>query len=699
MATLQNIRNKSGLLLAVIGIAMLAFILGDLLKSTNSSGGGGNYVGEVLNEDVLIQTFQQKVDEGIENWKNQNQQTVLNQVTIAQIRDQIWSQLVRDLIMEKEFNDLGIDISDDEFFELLQGVNVHPEISKVPSFQDPSTGAFDRTKVLGYLKQIDQDQTGESRERWINFQKYLVNLIKNAKYNSLVSKAMFTTNSEAEIDFNSTTVNAYFDYVAIPFSSVADSDIEVTDKEIENYYSKHKSEYEQSASKDIDFVVYNVVPSEDDINATIDEIEGLMIDFKNYDDYELMARRNSDNTNSNFLFTTKDALKDTTFINLFDKEKGSVYGPYIFSPGVYRIVKLAEVEYRPDSVEARHILLKPSQSMSLDSVNKAINLFKIDIERGGNFSQLAQKYSEDQGSAILGGDLGWFKEGAMVDEFNEVCFTSKKGVLSIVTTQFGVHLIEVTKRSRLVKKAKFAYIDRSVEPSTETFNNYYSEAARFAGKILNDKLSFDTVVQNNNLIKRSDMKVTYNKQNIVGVPNSRELVRWLKKAKVNSVSEVFQFDNSYVVAYVTNEYLEGVSKLEDIKEQIISLVKKEKKALKITEGITDFNLSKIALDNSTNIVSNKKATFSNSSIDGIGLEPKLVGSIFSSNLSEVSPPIVGANAVYVIKVNSIDQVDSKKDFTQQKMSLQSKASSYANSAAYNALQEAADVKDNRGEFY
>ena len=148
MATLQNIRNKSGLLLAVIGIAMLAFILGDLLKSTNSSGGGGNYVGEVLNEDVLIQTFQQKVDEGIENWKNQNQQTVLNQVTIAQIRDQIWSQLVRDLIMEKEFNDLGIDISDDEFFELLQGVNVHPEISKVPSFQDPSTRAFDRTKVL-----------------------------------------------------------------------------------------------------------------------------------------------------------------------------------------------------------------------------------------------------------------------------------------------------------------------------------------------------------------------------------------------------------------------------------------------------------------------------------------------------------------------------------------------------------------------
>ena len=178
MATLQNIRNRSGLLLAVIGIAMLAFILGDLFSSWNSGGPSSIYVGEVLGEDLLVQDFQQQVDEGIENWKIQNPQGVLNQITIAQIRDQIWNQYIRDLIMENEFQELGIDVSDDEFFELLQGVNVHPEISKVPTFQDPITGKFDRTRVLGYLKQIDQDETGEARKRWVAFQKYLIGLIQ-----------------------------------------------------------------------------------------------------------------------------------------------------------------------------------------------------------------------------------------------------------------------------------------------------------------------------------------------------------------------------------------------------------------------------------------------------------------------------------------------------------------------------------------
>ena len=183
MATLQNIRNKSGLLLAVIGIAMLAFILGDLLKSTNSGSGNSINVGEVLGDNILIQKFQNKVDEGIDNWKIQNEGAILNQSIIAQIRDQIWNQYIKDLVMENEFEELGIDVSDDEFFELLQGMNVHPEISKVSSFQNPETGQFDRTRVLGYLKQIDQDQSGDARDRWLGFQEYLIGLIKNSKYN------------------------------------------------------------------------------------------------------------------------------------------------------------------------------------------------------------------------------------------------------------------------------------------------------------------------------------------------------------------------------------------------------------------------------------------------------------------------------------------------------------------------------------
>ena len=700
MATLEKIRSKSGLLLAVIGIAMLAFILGDLLKSTNSGVANDGNVGQVLGEDVSIQSFQQKVDEGIENWKSQNQQAVLDQTTLAQIRDQIWEQYVRELVMKNQFEELGVAVSDDEWMERISGINVHPEISKIPTFQDPATGQFDRTKVLGYLKQIDQDETGDARKRWVGFQKYLIDLIKTSKYNSLVGKAMFTTTEEAKMEFHSNTDTATFNYVVIPFTSINDADVKPTDDELEAYYSIHKAEYEQEASKDVDFVVYTVVPSVEDDAITKEEITKLVVDFEASDDYELMARRNSDNTNSRFTYNTQDELQDPNWKDLFNTTKGTVIGPYLTNPGVYRIAKLAEVAFRSDSVQARHILIKPTQTMSLDSVNTKMTALKLAIESGADFGMLAQQNSEDQGSAIKGGDLGWFQEGVMVDEFNEVCFTSKIGDLSLVTTQFGVHLIQVTKTSKSVKKAKIAYIDRTVEPSTETVNAYYSQAAQFAAKILNDGVSFDTLIATDNLAKRSDKKVTANKQTISGLSNSRELVRWMyTTAKVGSISEVFQFDNSYAVAYLTKEYVKGVPELEDIKEQITALVIKEKKASKISKSIKTSDLASIASANDTSVVSGQKTTFANLNLEGIGYEPELVGGIFANKVGAVSSPISGRNGVYVVQVTAIDKATSQADFGVQKLNMQTQASSYANNASYNALKKAADVQDNRVDFY
>ena len=700
MATLEKIRSKSGLLLAVIGIAMLAFILGDLLKSTNSGVANDGNVGQVLGEDVSIQSFQQKVDEGIENWKSQNQQAVLDQTTLAQIRDQIWEQYVRELVMKNQFEELGVAVSDDEWMERISGINVHPEISKIPTFQDPATGQFDRTKVLGYLKQIDQDETGDARKRWVGFQKYLIDLIKTSKYNSLVGKAMFTTTEEAKMEFHSNTDTATFNYVVIPFTSINDADVKPTDDELESYYSIHKAEYEQEASKDVDFVVYTVVPSVEDDAITKEEITKLVVDFEASDDYELMARRNSDNTNSRFTYNTQDELQDPNWKDLFNTTKGTVIGPYLTNPGVYRIAKLAEVAFRSDSVQARHILIKPTQTMSLDSVNTKMTALKLAIESGADFGMLAQQNSEDQGSAIKGGDLGWFQEGVMVDEFNEVCFTSKIGDLSLVTTQFGVHLIQVTKTSKSVKKAKIAYIDRTVEPSTETVNAYYSQAAQFAAKILNDGVSFDTLIVTDNLAKRSDKKVTTSKPTISGIPNSRELVRWMyTTAKVGSISEVFQFDNSYVVASLTKEYVKGVPELEDIKEQITALVIKEKKALKISKSIKTSDLASMASANDTSVVSGQKTTFANLNLEGIGYEPELVGGIFANKVGAVSSPITGRNGVYVVQVTAIDKATSQADFGVQKLNMQTQASSYANNASYNALKKAADVQDNRVDFY
>ena len=698
MATLGKIRNRSGLLLAVIGIAMLAFILGDFMSSLGSGGGSSIYVGEVLGEDVMRQAYEVKVEEGIENWKSQNPQSILSQTVTGQIRSQIWDQYVRELVMNNEYSKLGIDVSDDEFFELLQGVNVHPEISKVPSFQNQATGQFDRTKVLGYLKQIDQDPTGEARTRWVGFQKYLIGLIKTSKYNALVAKAMYVTGEEAKVNFNENAQNVTFNYVAIPFTSVADSVVTPTDSEIKTYYTNHKENYEQDASKDVDFVVFTVTPSQEDDTATKLSIEELKADFTIYEDYDLMARRNSDNTTARFTFATKDELQDPNWADLFTAEQGTVIGPYQASQGVYRIAKLAVAQNRPDSVEARHILIAPTQTMSLDSVNVRIDAIKAQVAAGADFGVLAQKNSEDKGSAIKGGDLGWFSEGAMVDEFNEACFTSKRGDLSVVTSQFGVHLIEVTKTSRAVRKIKVAFIDRNVEPSTETYNTYYSQAAQFAGKILNEGIAFDSLVAEQNLVKRNDSKVKADKQSVVGLPNSREMVRWMNTTGEGTVSEVFQFENSYVVAYLTKEHVEGNVPLEDIKEQVSALVMKEKKGAHISATITGADLQAIATNNGQTVVSAQRANLANLSLQGIGYDPELVGSIFGMTVGSISNPIASGNAVYVVEVTAKDEAKTSGDFTQQKQEVQKGAAAYANGAAYKVLNTEADVKDNRSDF-
>ena len=699
MATLGKIRNRSGLLLAVIGFAMLAFILTDFMNSLGSGNRGSVYVGEIFGKDILYTDYEKKVEEGINNWKSQNQQGILSQAVIGQIREQMWDQYVREKVMDNEYENLGITVSDDEFFELLQGLNVHPQISQVPAFQDPSTGQFDRTKVIAYLKQIDQDQTGEARSRWLAFQEYLIGLIKKSKYNTLINNSMYVTSQEAQNNYNEKLQTCVFDYVAIPFSSINDSLVKPTKKQIKTYYNDNRENYKQDESNDVDFVVFSVLPSADDDEMTRLSLQELKSDFNLYEDYELMVKRNSDNRSATFRYTTKENLQDTKHKELFAEKEGLVIGPYLASTGVYRLSKLVSVQYRPDSVSARHILLKPSETLSIDSIYVRLEEFKSQIKKGFDFGDLAQLYSEDKSTAIKGGDLGWFQEGVMVDSFNEACFTSKKGELKIVESQFGVHLIEVNILSKPIRKVKIASIDRFVEPSTETFNMYYTQAAQFAGKILNEKIPFDTLVNKQNLLKRSDKKVSVNKQAIIGIPNSRELVKWLNKSDVGNISEVFQFDNMYVVAFLTKKHQEGYIPLSEIKEEITSLVIKENKLNYINSTTKEQDLDGIAKSNNQVIVRGAVANMNDMTIQKVGYEPKLVGSVFGLKSSILSPPIKGKNAVFYFNVVSKDKNVSTNNTSQIKRDIKQADFANAQGAVYNVLKDNANVKDNRSEFY
>ena len=564
MATLGSIRKRSTLLLLVIGVAMLAFILGDFMQSKRSGGGGGFFVGKVAGEEISIQIFEERVQKGTENYKNSNPNSTINQETSAQIRNSIWDEYIKELLMDVEFEELGINVGSEELFELFQGNNVHSEISKIEIFQDPTTKQFDRARMIEYMKSLESDQ---NVEEWVGFEAYIANIRKNSKYNMLVEKGIYVSSAEAQSSFNQGNENISFEYVPISFVHIADSLVNVSASEIENYYYDHINEYQQEESRNVDYVVFTVIPSEKDDEDTKNNLDAIKESFEAYTDFEVFVKRNSDNTNAIFNFVKEDGILDTNVTSLFNDEKGTVFGPYLFAEGNYRLAKLADVQYRPDSVEARHILIAPDENKDLDSTNTLIESVKKEIELGKDFADLAQIYSVDKTSAIKGGDLGWFKEGAMVAEFNEVCFTANKGDLTIVQSQFGIHLIEVTKKSRNVKKVQIAFVDRIVEPSSETYHHYYTQAAQFAGLLLNtDTTSFDDLVTSNNLAKRNEERVIPSKQNISGLENSRGMIRWMKDAQKGEISDVFEFGNNYVVATLTKVNEEGNIPLEYVKE-------------------------------------------------------------------------------------------------------------------------------------
>ena len=701
MGTLGKIRNRSGLLLTVIGFAMLAFILGDFMQSKRSGGSSTPHVGEILGESILIQKFEETVELGKANWQSQNQNQILSQTILGQIRNQAWDQLSREMIMDNQYNILGLSVSDEEWIERISGVNVHPDISQIQSFQDPNTGQFDRTKVLGYLQQIEQDPSGESVDRWIDFQKYLINSILNEKYKKLIEKGSYVNSLEAKNSFNEGVQNITFNYLSVPFNVINDSTVLVSDKEIKKYYNSNKDDFKQDPTRDVEFISFNVVASIEDDIETKNSISSLVDDFTAYDDYSWIVKRNTDNQRAKFSYLKESELKnDSAFALLLKSKKGTVIGPYKPDVSVYRIAKLVDVMNRPDSVEARHILITPTNEMSIDSVNLRITSLKELIKKGADFSKLAELNSVDQQSAKVGGELGWFEEGVMLEEFNDICFTAKKSELNIVTTQFGVHLVQVISKSRSAKKYKVVYIDRNIEPSTDTYNEYYTKAAQIVNSVVNDGLSFDSVIQKENLVKRSDVKLTADKANVAGIPNSREMVKWLNKANLNELSNVFEFENSYVVALLTNINEEGFRSIEDSENRIIASVRKEKKSEIIIDRLNQFtNLDEMGNEFSLSPVKNQNTKLSNLTVQELGYAADLVGTSFGLEPNSISAPFMSRNSVLVVETLSRDDYRDEGDFSNEQKALTDKTKSYNSNAAFNTLKTEANIQDNRSEVY
>jgi len=708
MATLQKIRTRAGLLVAiVIGVSLAAFILGDMLQGGSSMFQRNRLeIGVIDGESIQYPDFQQDVEEMGEIYKQNYQTTQLDDNMWEQVREQTWNQTISNIVMGEVYDDLGIDVSSDELFDMLQGSNIHPIIQQL--FRNPETGQFDRGAVVRFLKNLESGAVNQDdRAYWLNLEDQIIAERKQSKYASMVGKGLYVTSQEAENSLQAAAKTVNFDYVNLPFTSISDDEVTVTDKDLRDYYNAHQDEYEQEKSRRIEYINYPVTPSEADYADAEKWIEDIKSDFAATEDDVQFVNANSDESFENVWYKEAELPENIAqWVFQEDAEVGDVFGPYT-DGDAFKLAKLHKSEMMPDSVEARHILLQVNTQAELVAAQALADSLKTLIENGADFAALARENSADQGSAINGGDLGWFQRNQMVKPFEEAAFNNKKGEVTIVTTQFGIHVVQTTDLGKLTPQVQVAYLVRNVVPSTKTYQNVYAKASEFAGNNTNRE-AFDATIAEQKLTKRV-ATVGENDREIAGLENARVLIRAAYEAEENAIlhttqgSPIFELGDNFVIAVLTQVTEEGIAPLEDVRPRVELAVTKEKKADLLVEKAKaalgdNTELAEVASTLDADIQSANGINFNSFSIPGVGLEPAVIGTVASLDVDQVSEPIKGNNGVFVVMVTS-ETENPTGTLASEQTRLAQTLNYRASSQVFQAHRNAVEIVDKRAKFY
>lgn len=700
MATLEKIRNRAGLLVAVvIGLALFAFILGDLLNSGGSLFNQAKMeIAEIAGTSVSYDLYAAKVEENENLQKMFSQTFTLDEQTQMKIREDVWKDLVNQYTLNPQFEKLGLTIHPDELVDMVQGRNIHPLIKQ--NFSNPNTGIFNKQYLTAFLKSMPNDP--KAKTYWLVIEREIQKDRLYSKYINMIAKGLSATSLETKRAVADQFTKTSFQYIVSPYSTIADSLIEINRSDLEEYYDNHRNDYKQSASRDIEYVVFPVIPSDEDNRIAKEWIEKALPELQNAQDQKQYVSLNSDSPLDSKYYK-KEELPENLGNWAFKAEIGECYGP-TFDGETYKISALVDRKMLPDSVKVRHILISPqgqSKAAYDAAKNLADSLLNV-VKRTGKWKELAGKYSNDPSSRDKGGDLGWFREGVMVKNFNDAAFNTPKGKIKLVETQFGFHILQVTQRGKESRKVQLATLERKVVPGSYTDQKIYSEAAEFSGKN-RTREAFDKAIEQKGYTKRIASNLLQNDRNIAGLPSPREIIRWAFQADLNDVSKVFKLDDMYVVATVTAIREKGVAPLEQVEQDVRIRVLKEKKAEMLAQSISEklANASTIyQLADKLNLVTVEKAndvSFSSLTLPAAGIEPEVIGTASVAPKDKLYGPIKGNRGVFVILVTSRTQEQGDNEMVKQRIRTMYAQRAYYD--AFNALKEKAEIIDKRYNFY
>ena len=693
MAVLEKIRVKFGLVISIIiALALLSFIIdpGTLESALNSMSSKYD-VGKIAGKNISYNDFQEDVDkytvinEMLSGSSSQNEQTQ------RQIRNAAWQGLLDKYMFVKNAKAAGLCVGEDEMVSLVSGETLSPVMAQNPVFLDES-GNFSSDMLKAFIDNVNSDQSGQLRTYWNYLQNTVYNQQYYLKYGALFNASNIENALQLKQDVADGNTTADVDWCLAYYPMTKDSTITVSSDEIRKYYNDHKKFFRQNASRDIEYVVFEVVPSAEDVAQTSEDMDKAYQEFVTTDNMKTFLLKNSERQLSTYWYKAGELNTVNSELNsqIFSGDKVS---QIVKSGDTFYAAREMDSKMLPDSVYVKHILL-----VGANAKHTADSLVNVLGKSGANFSNLASIYSEDKGSAADGelGSIGWMTQTYMIPGMESV-IEAQVGKPFVLTTQYGTHVVLVSQKTKPVAKKQVAILEKTALASKETFNKYYAEANTFATLANGSYEGYKKAVDSTKVYSHS-LNVTEATSSYGAVDQAKEVTRWIFDNKAGKASNIITVNNNFFfITAVKDIHKEGYASLKQvapvISERLYAEKAQAKKLAEVSEkikGLTSIDAVADALG--VTVDRNEGLSLSSTSVD-----PAVLGAASVAKDGAVYGPVPGSMGVYVLSVanrqtGSFYTEDDAKNLNAQK-------GQYLSQMIISVMSEYDGVKDNRERFY
>ncbi len=696
MAVLSKIRQRSLLVIAVVGVALFAFVLMDLIGN-GGFGESGRYVGSVNGKDISADEFRFKL-------ANQEQQN--RGASSVMLSNSIWNQEVKTVLYEEQFDKLKLRAGKAQ----IEGVL---EQSGQAMFLDEA-GRFSQDKFNQYIEMVKVQNPSQWRLWLEDYEQQLENFAKEQEYNTLVKAGMNVTNFDGKVLYQKDNNKVNFDYVVVPYTTINDDEVPVSDADIINYMNKRKNQYKADDSRDFEYFLIESKASDADIKEIEERVASLLEPKTIYNEAtkqnetvpgfaEVENVEEFVNSNSDIPFNEKYVFeKDLPSMN--ETSVGSVTSLYKENDFV-KISRILDSKIVADSVKSSHIIIPYSGTLNSQATiskeeakQKADSVFALVKNNDAKFREIADEINTD-GTKGNGGEIDWVMYSQITydgfdKDFAEFIFFNPKGSVEVVHTQFGYHIIKIDDTGSKQTAYKVATIAQQIEPSSTTNDQIYSFSQTIEMEAQNK--SFEEIAKEHNLTVVPVNGITAIEESIVGIGAQRSIVQWAfsKEAKKGSVRR-FDVPQGHIIAKIKNVNNNGLQSVEKVRATIEPIVRNEKKAALIKPKLQGNSLEEIAQANNETVKSATALSISNPMISGLGQEPKVVGHALALEAGKTSEPIEGNTGIYVVRTQAVVKAAELPNYATQANRAKTQAQNAVQGRIFSSLKNIADIEDKR----